>query len=140
MTLIYIIIATVFITVIVKIVLFVIKHDRAPEAPYIPTLDEVFPDQKEDIPPEELQKIKKRLIQYLIAWGMDEKANIDKDKDTKDTAFLFHYSDPAWDAIFLWSIADSSREYLKASSDPTIEEFAMLFIKSNYEEIAGIVY
>ncbi|MGJ1192481.1 hypothetical protein [Sphingobacterium siyangense] len=136
MTLIYIIIATVFITVIVKIVLFVIKHDRAP---YIPTLDEVFPDQKEDIPLEEFEQMKKRLIQYLIAWGMDERAEIDKEKDTKDTAFLFHYSDPAWDAIFLWSIADSSREYLKASSDPTIEEFATLFIKSNYEEIAGIV-
>lgn len=71
---------------------------------------------------------------------MNERANIDKEKDTKDTAFLFHYSDPAWEAIFLWSIADSSREYLKASSDPTIEEFAPLFIKSNYEEIDGIVY
>lgn len=102
-------------------------------------LNDVFPDQKEDIPLEEFEQMKKRLIQYLIAWGMDERANIDKEKDTKDTAFLFHYSDPAWDAIFLWSIADSSREYLKASSDPTIEEFATLFIKSNYEEIAGIV-
>lgn len=102
-------------------------------------LNDVFPDQKEDIPLEEFEQMKKRLIQYLIAWGMDERAEIDKEKDTKDTAFLFHYSDPAWDAIFLWSIADSSREYLKASSDPTIEEFATLFIKSNYEEIAGIV-
>ncbi|WP_333578062.1 hypothetical protein [Sphingobacterium sp.] len=110
MTLIYIIIATVFITVIVKIVLFVIKTDRAP---YIPTLDEVFPDQKADIPSEEFDQTKKRLIQYLIAWGMDERAKIDKEKDTKDTAFLFHYSDPVWDAIFLWSIADSSKEYLK---------------------------
>jgi hypothetical protein len=71
---------------------------------------------------------------------MDETAKIDKDADIKDTAFLFHYSDPAWDPIFLWSIADSSREYLKASPDPTIEEFATLFIKSNYEEIDGIVY
>ncbi|GEM_PF-1548168 len=139
MTLIYIIIALAFITAIFKIVLFVIEHDRSPEEPYIPTLDEVFPNQKENIPLEEFEQIKKKLIQYLIAWGMDENANIDKDKDTKDTAFLFHYSDPAWDAIFLWSIAESSRDYLNASSDPTIEEFAVLFIKSNYEEIDGII-
>jgi len=89
MTLIYIIIALAFITAIFKIVLFVIEHDRSPEEPYIPTLDEVFPNQKENIPLEEFEQIKKKLIQYLIAWGMDENANIDKDKDTKDTAFLF---------------------------------------------------
>jgi hypothetical protein len=69
MTLIYIIIALVFITAIVKIVLFVIEHDRCPEELYIPTLDEVFPNQKENIPPEEFEQIKKRIDPVLNSMG-----------------------------------------------------------------------
>lgn len=138
MTLIYIIL-TIVITAIIMIVLFVIIHDWKVKKPRIFTLDDAFPNQKQDIPLEEFEHIKMRLIEYLIAWGMDEKAKIDENEDTKGKAFLFHSADPAWDAILLWSIGNASRAYLSVSSAPTIEEFATLFIKSNFEEIDSVI-
>ncbi len=139
MILIYIILAIV-ITVILMIVLFVIIHDWKVKNPRTRTIDEIFPDRKEDIPVEELEQLQKNLIEYLRAWGMDERAEIDENTDTKDTGYFFHTTDPAWDAIFLWSIGNSSREYLKVSSNPTIEEFATLLIKSDYENICDMLY